>query len=197
MIVKLTHPFLWRCFDRKALLEDCSKLNTFLNRLEKQSQKAPEPDNYKGDGFELFVECLIKLSPIDMRIGIMDYRPIHADGELDTGVDGVGVGINGNPATVQVKLRTADWVLTANNDHLSNFTNASYMKYGVKTEDDKNMLIVTTADSLHHFTTSEMFLNKVRCLNREMLRRLVDDNSFFWRKFIELWQKAFDELKES
>lgn len=114
MIVKLEHPFVFRCFDRNVLLQDCLKLNTFLNRLDKQSAKAPEPDNYKGDGFELFAECLVKLSPVDMRIGILDYKPIPSTNNIDTGVDGIGIGINGNPATVQVKLRTADWILSAN-----------------------------------------------------------------------------------
>ena len=60
----LTHPFLKRCFNLEELLKDCVVLNTYLSRLEKQSQRFPDrydPNDYKGDGFELFAEALIKL----------------------------------------------------------------------------------------------------------------------------------------
>ena len=184
MIITLTHPFIFRCSDRNSLLNNCLKLNTFLHNLDKQSKSSPDENKYKGDGLELFAEALIKLSPIDKRVGITDYNVVT---DNDTGVDGFGIGINGRPATVQVKNRTANYILTANEDHLTNFSNTSFIKYGVKVEDKDNMLIITTADDLHHYTDNEMFDGKVRCLNRENLRRLVDDNNFFWNSFIVSW----------
>ena len=83
---KLIHPFLFNCHDIDSLLKSVKKISTFCTNLEKQSILFPnryDPDKYKGDGLELFAEALIKLSPIDNRIGIANYIPV-IDG--DTGV---------------------------------------------------------------------------------------------------------------
>lgn len=192
MKIQLTHPFLFLCKNRKELLDDCLKLNTFLGRLEKQSdlKNVLDKNKYKGDGFELFVEALIKLSPIDKRVGILNYKLIT---EGDTGVDGSGIGINGHPATVQCKYRQYDHVLTANKDHLANFVMTSQNKFKVKVGDKDNMLIVTSGKALHHYTHVEMFDGQVRTLHREALRKLVDNNLMFWQSFQLLWQEAIEE----
>lgn len=196
MNIELTHHFKLTAHDLPGLLHNCNKLFTFCSRLEKQAELYPdryEPNKYKGDGFELFTEALIKLSPVDNRIGVGQYKVI--DGQ-DTGVDGDGIGANGKPATVQVKYRGyGKSLLTVNNDHLSNFVMSSFMPkniggYGVDPEDSNNMLIVTTAEGLHFFTDAEMFKGKVRCLGREDLRSLVDNNQLFWDKFRELCDLA-------
>ena len=186
--MNLDHPFKTQAHDLPALLEGCVKLSTFCTRLEKQAQLHPDrydPDKYKGDGFELFVEALIKLSPVDNRIGIGDYQVVT---EGDVGVDGFGTGANGKPATVQVKYRgKTDSVLTANGDHLSNFLNASTFRYNVAVDEDKsNRLIITTAKGLHRFTESEMLHDKVRYLGHEELRQIVDNNILFWDNFRSL-----------
>jgi hypothetical protein len=190
--IELQHRFQSTAHDLKGLLDGCHKLSTYITRLERQSTLFPDrydPDSYKGDGFELFTEALIKLSPVDNRIGISDYQVVE-DGDI--GVDGHGDGFDGKPATVQVKFRSNnDQVLTANADHLSNFVQASLRSkkfggFGVDPETETNMLIVTTAKDLHHFTDSEMFGKQVRCLGRESLRRMVDNNHAFWDAFREL-----------
>lgn len=187
MNIQLTHAFLRQCHDIEELLEGCVKVSTFCTRLERQSDLYPdryEPNLYKGDGFELFTEALIKLSPTDNRIGIGNYSVITGQ---DVGVDGIGVGANGNPATVQVKYRGfGKTLLTANNDHLSNFVMASLLHYKVLPTDQHNMLIVTTAEGLHFFTDKEMFKGQVRCLGREQLRLMVDNNLLFWDAFRNL-----------
>ena len=187
MKIKLKHNFINRAHDLKELIDNCYKLSTFCNRLEKQSLLYPnryDPDKYKGDGFELLVEALIKLSPIDNRIGIGNYEPIQAD---DTGVDGIGIGIDNEIATVQIKYRSnSQQKLTANKDHLSNFVMTSLMKYKVNSDTKTNMLIITTADGLHHFTDNEMFLNQVRCIGYKQLRELLDNNKLFWNNFKKL-----------
>lgn len=187
MEIKLTHRFLVTAHDLINLLTGCNKLATFCGRLEKQSDLHPtryDPNKYKGDGFELFVEALIKLSPCDNRIGIGNYSVCEGQ---DVGVDGKGVGANGNPATVQVKYRGCGrTLLTANDDHLSNFVMASLLHEHVDPNDKNNMLIITTAQGLHFFTDREMFLGKVRCLGYEDLRGLVDNNQLFWNRFREL-----------
>lgn len=192
MNIKLTHSFLLKCHNLTELLSGCNKMSTFCSRLEKQAAMHPnryDPEKYKGDGLELFVEALIKLSPVDNRIGIGEYKIVEGQ---DVGVDGSGIGANGKPATVQVKYRgNNDSVLTANNDHLSNFTSASMLHYDVDPKDVNNMLIITTAKGLHFFTDQEMYAGKVRCIGiggsgNEGLRELVDNNLLFWNAFREL-----------
>lgn len=192
----LTHRFLLTCHDLRELLSGCNKLSTYCSRLEKQSTRSPNrysPANYKGDGLELFAEALIKLSPVDNRIGIGNYQVVQKS--KDYGVDGYGIGANGNPATVQVKYRSnRTLLLTANEigdeeknvSRLTNFTNTSFIEFKVKPEDNNNMLVITTAKGLHPVTSNEMFKGKVRCLGWEELRQLVDNNRLFWDRFREL-----------
>ena len=215
MIVPLTHPFLWRCQNPSFLLDDCTKFNTFCSQLEKQAkivfpqpkQETDEAKNnrmgllykYKGDAFELFVEALIKLFPCDKRLALIeDYQIITGQ---DVGVDGHGIcGYNHKPFTVQCKYRQHDYVLTANNDHLTNFTSASMLHFGVDQNPDPtthkcNMLIVSSAESLNFFTDYEMFGQKVHALCRNDIRKLVDNNSTFWKFFAHSWEDSLEKTR--
>jgi len=187
MTITLQHPFLTRCYNLTELLTNCHLLSTFCGRLEKQSKLFPDrirPDKYKGDGFELLIEALLKLSPVDNRLGIFNYQP--ADERSDKGIDGRGLGIDGKLATIQIKYRSNhDQLLTTNNDHLSNFVMSSLFE-GVEKDSCKNMLIITTAKGLHHFTDKEMFESKVRCIGQDDLRHLIDNNLNFWNAFRQL-----------
>ena len=201
-MIELTHPFLRRCLDRNALLDDCELLNTYCSRLEKQAVKYSSPDGflrgtdekqqneYKGWGFELFAEFFIKFLGNERRIGILDYKIV---GKNDTGVDGTGIGIDGKVATVQVKYRQANYELKANEDHLSNFKAASLStKYGVSpqpTNGKCNMLIITSGKGLHYFTANEM-MPEARVLDREHLRAMVDNHTMFWQRFRESWENS-------
>lgn len=194
MKIELNHNFINKAHDLNALLKDVNKLSTFCSRLEKQSLLYPDrydPEKYKGDGFELLIEALIKLSPIDNRIGISEYEPIQKD---DIGIDGKGIGIDGYVTTVQIKYRTNNTQqLTANKDYLSNFTSASKDIFLSEAKNDNSilnhidnknrMLIVTTAEGLHHFTDNEMFANKVNVIGYKHLRQLLDNNINFWNTF--------------
>ena len=62
----------------------------------------------------------------------------------------------------------------------------SLMKHKVNSDSKTNMLIITTADGLHHFTDNEMFLNQVRCIGYKQLRELLDNNKLFWNNFRKL-----------
>jgi hypothetical protein len=183
MNIELTHSFLLTCHDLRGLLDGVTKLSTFMNRLVKQSELHPDrfdPLKYRGDGFELFTEALIKLSSADNRIGIYEYQNAPAD---CPGVDGFGKGSNGKPATVQCKfVSKSDTVLTATGN-LSNFVNQSLLFFGVDPKDSNNMLVVTTAAGLHYYTDGVMFGKKVRCLGHDELRQLVDNNVAFWEQF--------------
>ena len=191
MNTKIVHPFLYNAHDLDELLKETNKMATFCRKLELQADKFPnryEPEKYKGDGLEFFVEALIKLSPIDNRIGIGSYSPELSE---DTGVDGYGIGIDGESATVQVKYRSnTQTQLTANIDHLSNFVMTSLLKYKVSPETKTNMLVITTAEGFHYFTDSEMFQKQVRCIGYQRLRELVDNNILFWDSLRGLVKKS-------
>ena len=217
MIVQLTHPFLWRCKNPHSLLEGCNKFNTFCKNLEKlASLTYPQPktgenqqeresrtdaiNKFKGDGFELFVEALFRLFPCDKRLGLVEnYEIVHGQ---DVGVDAFGIsGYNHKPITIQCKYRQFDHILTANQDHLTNFTSASMLHYGVsQTPDPKtlkcNMIIVSSAESLSFFTDYEMFGEKVHSLCRDALRQLVDENNLFWKFFAQSWEESLKQLKK-
>jgi len=201
-MITLKHLFLRRCIDFSALLKGCQKLNTFLGRIEKQAEIYAGGDEDlqnqdKGWALELFAEFLIKSHPMDKRIGISDYRLVDEDD--DTGVDGYGVGIDGKPATVQVKYRQDNYILTANADHLGNFKAASFSsKFKVDPTPNNNgkcnMLIITTGRKLHHHTETAM-LPEVRVLNRKHLRVFVDNNVIFWNSFHNAWVEALKSKK--
>lgn len=194
MNVELKHPFKDILPDPNEFFESTNEygvintINMFCDRVKTGSEIHAEnidPDEYKGWALELFTEYLIKTNAADNRIGIYDYVPINATDEKDYGVDGFGIGENGNPSTVQVKFRSGDYILTANDDHLSNFVMWSQNKFGVKIEDTKNMLIVTTAMKLDERIKDDMFMGKVRVLNREALREMLDNRPEWWIRFYE------------
>ena len=215
MIVELTHPFLWRCKNPDFLLDRCNKFNSYCTRLEKQANALnPEKKNetpeqkearmqavnkYKGDGFELFTEAMIRLFPCDKRLGLIENYKI-VEGQ-DVGVDGSGVsGYNHKPITVQCKYRQFDCELTANRDHLTNFTSASMMHFGVDQNPDPetgklNMIIITSGSNINFFTDSEMFGHKVSSVCRDQIRQLVDNNDTFWKFFALSWKESLKKLR--
>ena len=194
MTIRLIHPFRFTA-DWAVLLKDVDTLQKFENRIKKhcdndtdhldENQVGQKVRSFLGDAFEVFVEYLIKSHPFDRRIGVSYYTPNHPNlGQADHGVDGRGTGTNNHPATVQAKFRGDPRTeLTANGSHLVNFKNSSHEEYGVLTTDTDNMLIVTNCKGLHHYTESAMLNGKVRCIGRDGLKQLVDDNLPFWDEF--------------
>lgn len=186
----LVHPFkdILPDVDEFFLSENeegiINTVNSFCNRVKDLSEKYSDridSNKFKGHSLELLTEFLCKFNCSDNRIGIYDYVPVESND--DTGVDGYGKGENQYPATVQVKFRAGDYVLRANDDHLSNFINASARKYGVRLEDNKNMLIITTGLKVDEWTLENMLYNSVRVLNRDALRKMVDNRPEWWTRF--------------
>ena len=214
MIIKLTHPFLKKCIDPDGLLKNCSKFNSFAYKLEKQAiQKATGGDGeidedvrnkYKGDGFELFIEAFIRVFGADMLICIdpESYKIVDIS---DYGVDAEGIGLNGKVHTIQIKYRQANCILTANDSHLSNFTQLSYKSkssggFGVdpndkckirrkRIKDTCNMTIIHCGKEIH-YDVKENMLRDVREINRKDITRRVDDNNIFWDCLRKSWVKA-------
>lgn len=193
MTIELTHSFIYRCLNKEELLFKVTKFNTFERNLLKQAKKygngnANKENEYKGWGFELFGEMLVKTFSYDKRIGVHNLQ--FSEEDDDTGVDGYGMGTNGKPATVQFKYRKANYTLKANEDHLSNFISASQNRYNVDINDEKNMIIITSGKDLHYYTKDNMLYGKVRCLNRDKIRTMVDNNIPFWSDFLNSWNKS-------
>lgn len=183
----MTHRFKRICHDRKELLEGVETLSQFMRRLEAQAQvqDVEDAESYKGDGFEAFVEVLIKASPIDKRINIIEYKPITSE---DMGVDGAGVCHDGvTPHTVQVKYRSnVQQDLTANRDHLSNFVAhslANALKYEGPNGERPHMSIFTTAKGLHYKIDNKMYVGRVHTWGYNEIKKLVDKNVAFWERF--------------
>ncbi len=137
-----------------------------MNRLDKQSKEEHgmgwTSDKYKGEGFEAFIEVLIKNSPIDKRINIKNYRPhsVKKNGP-DMGIDGYGISHDGNPHTVQIKFRSLVMEDLTTKDAISNFvaTTAANPKYK-----DADMTIFTTAAGLNFKLADKMYHNRVRTI---------------------------------
>lgn len=186
----------------------CSRIETLADKIKNGSgsyvnpgmeEKSPEEiaNKFKGDVFEVFGELLIRLSSLDDRIGIHDYHPVT---ENDTGVDGWGLALDGQPATVQFKYRVWDYTLTEDHEHLDNFRLTSYQKYHVSPGDDNKMLIITAGKEVHWKTLNKAFAGRLRVISRKASyscirgaqKHTVDqlfsletitNNVFFWETF--------------
>jgi len=170
MEIKLKHVFINRAHDLNALLKDCNKLSTFCTRLEKQSLLYPDrydPDKYKGDGFELFVEALIKLHPVDNRIGISNYRP--GDENNDTGIDGYGVGINVNNIynlqyNKEINLNTTVKfdIVIQNPPYNPNSLWKKFVEKGIELLNDNGQMVAIHPDSWRTSSTHNKFCEHLK-----------------------------------
>ena len=187
----LQHNFKTKCQNLSALFEGVNKMSQLMYRIEKFSQLDPlnyDPDKYKGDAFEFFIELFLMLHPCDNRVGVYDYKPTQ---DNDNGVDGVGLNINNQKCVVQIKYRgDPQGELTTNQDHLSNMITNGMIYHDVVIDktNKKNFrhFIFTTAKGLHFYTKNEMFANRVKCFNYKNFRSMLDNNMFFWDKAREV-----------
>jgi hypothetical protein len=187
-VISLKHPFWNKIYsDIGSFLSGVNDFQSYMKRIDKLVKKKVnhDPDVLKGDAFEAFVEYWLKSSPNDNRIGISKYQILNELQSDDWGVDGIGIGANGKPATVQVKYRSdPKHQLTANGDGLSNFMKESVFEYNVDKEDSKNMIVIHTAKCIHPTTKSEMLKGKVCELSRSDIQKMVNTVSF-WDNFRE------------
>lgn len=189
-IVKLTHAFINKLPDVDELFATHNDeghvvtIESFCRRATILANKYAlllRPEDFKGWSLELLAEFLIKAEGHDNRIGIYDYSVI-GDIEEDRGVDGVGIGENKYPAAVQVKFRTGDYILTDGEDNLIRFVHIARKNHGVRFEDEKNLLIITTGKEVHSNTREDLG-DGVRVLNRAALREMLDNRPEWWNRF--------------
>lgn len=143
--------------------------------------------NFIGDLFEIFAECFFTVLKSDNRVGIFGYEPTKKTD--DNGVDGFGIGIDGKPATVQVKYR-GNSVSELKERDIKNFPFQSVKKYKVDIDTKTNMVIFTSSAGLNWYSESNVFDNSMRVINHEMISKLVDNNQCFWLAVKELLQES-------
>jgi predicted helicase len=202
--MKLQHPAVGdiRRFSWPAILVNVQTLSQFessLNRdwnsykstlnIEPESRKdvereIREKNKFLGDAFEVFAEMFMLTQSMAMT-GVANYRPINfLEGESDIGVDGVGIGNNNKPATVQVKFRSdSSAELFAKEDGLSGFVAASQNVYNVDIMDTFNMCVITNCKGINDKSKEKMLFGKVICLGRAQITELVDDSIPWWNDF--------------
>ena len=174
------------------------KFGTLLGRIERICTKLiPDfmdlyPDDYnspgsglnrfKGDVFEIFINGFLILCGIDARVSVLNYTPERKIN--DWGVDGYGLGNDGGPLTVQIKFRSnVNHLITQN--ELGQFAYQSIIAYNVD-KDSNNLLLITSCEGLNPITASQIFMNKIRVINGETIKNIVDDNNIFWENFLKL-----------
>ena len=224
-IQNLVHPFVTKAqllglFNSvssfKALVDTINKKALEQYPLSKDEENnddnGGDRNTFKGDAFEMFGEYLIKQFDTDERISIYDYCP--NDGK-DMGVDGLGIGDDGNPAVVQFKFR-ANMNEPLTYRDLATFGNDSLANHGIIsrsearrenelmerliskekiTEDDAKEEGYPFKDSMHNMlviaTTLEVYytMGEVnrgsRFLGYNHIRKLTQGKPQFWRDFKE------------
>jgi hypothetical protein len=181
--------FLNICLKDKALLDRCFNtltLKDFLKNIEKETESTYESifkntfetrHNMIGDLFEIFAECFFTILQGDNRAGVFDYKPGKKSD--DNGVDGYGIGIDGKPATVQVKYRGNVEIELKERD-IKNFGFQSIIMYGVDKDTSTNMIVFTSAKGLHWHTESNVAQGRIRTINNETISKMIDNNHCFW-----------------
>lgn len=196
----MIHQFKTTSHDLIGLFNGVNRFSTLMNRIEEQSTIdliRYDPDKYKGDAFEFFVELFLKINSTDNRVGVYNYKPIPPD--EDNGADGTGTNMNEDNCVVQVKYRgNIEHMLTANDDHLSNLIVAGAhlgVSFDLKNKKNIRHFVFTTAKSLHFYTDEQMFKGKVKCFGYEEFRKMVDNNIHFWNECREIVRDIVEQQR--
>lgn len=190
----LEHNFQTKAHSLTRLFDGVNKMSQLIKNIESEAMVDPlryDPDKYKGDAFEFFVEFFLSLHPVDNRVGVYNYKPKQ---ENDNGVDGTGINIKGEDSVVQIKYRSnTQTELSTNKDSLSNLITDGMLSHNVVADmvNPKNFrhFVFTTANGLNFYTDKEMFKFKVKCFGYKDFRSMLDNNMIFWNKVREVIEK--------
>jgi hypothetical protein len=189
-MIQLEHNFKTKAHSLPRLFEGVTKMSQLMRKIETESQIDPlryDPDKYKGDAFEFFVELFLALHPTDNRVGVYNYKPNQIN---DNGVDGIGQNIKNEKCAVQVKYRSnEEYELTANEDHLANLSHdAQFHGIVIDISNSKNFrhFIFTTAKGLNHYTEDKFFRKTFKCFGINDFKSMLDNNLIFWDKVREI-----------
>jgi hypothetical protein len=137
-----------------------------------------------GDGWEGFSEILLKVYGLHPDIGFVEAE-VLPPGAI--GCDFKGKGIDLKPATAQSKYkgRSKAWGIELAEGpemKLERMLAQSQNTYGVDVGSTTNMLVITNAVGINYWTADELLFGKVRCLGREQIQYLVNNNPAFWAR---------------
>lgn len=189
------HGFKYSCHDLVSLFNSVTTFDEFKDRLEYQSEldkHSIKKEDYLGDGFEFFVELLLRSFPFDKRLGIdgTDYEPVKKS--EDMGVDAYSKNLENRTCAIQIKYRSSPkYVLSRKDDDLGSMIEESGHKKIVYAEDDElyRHFIITSAMGMHHRTEHDKFRNKVKCINNKNIAKIVDNNIAFWNSCLKVSKK--------
>ena len=183
----LEHSFRIKSHDLNGLFMGIGTISNLVTRIEEQSMIDPlryDPQKYKGDAFEFFVELFLMLNPNDKYIGVYEYSPVASN---DNGVDGTGKNVTGDKCVVQIKYKSNPTeFLEGSKDHLANMFSDGMLAHDVvadmRNKDNFRHFIFTTAEGLTTYTATEMFKSKVKCFAYNDFKRFVNGNTMFWNE---------------
>jgi hypothetical protein len=137
---------------------------------------------FLGEAFETLIECLILCNPTTW---VSNYTPNF---DFDKGVDGFGIGMNGRPATIQIKFRS-DPTVSISQEVLYSFVlyslcNMDDMSRRVDIEDMRNMFVFTNCKSIDYRLASHCG-DRVAAVTGKNIKYFIDHNNLFWKEFNE------------
>lgn len=187
----IQHKFYYTCVDLVGLFENVSTFYEFKKRLEKQADSINimKKDEYLGDGFEFFVELLLRLNPYDKRLNINGEKYEIVTPDLDNGCDGYSENLDGQMCAIQIKFRSdQSHILKRLEDNLSSMIEEA-LHQGIVYANDGEMsrhFIITNAAGMDNKTQMVKYRNKVKCINIHTIKKVVDNQKAFWEKCLEI-----------
>ena len=115
-----------------------------------------------------------------------DYEP---NLDYDRGIDGRGRStIDGGPSVIQEKFRADLNAYLTNKDNISNVAADATMNEGLE-YNGKNVIIITTCKGVH----PNHAMAHVHCINRDQIKRRVDNNVVFWDDLRSIVKEQINE----
>jgi hypothetical protein len=169
--------------------ENLNNFSTLLGRINRVSERfikdlwelypddndEPGLDRLKGDLFEIFIMCFIKILGADPKIGISEYKETPPG--QDYGVDGFGIGMDTRNLTVQIKFRSDPTTLLTERD-IKQFLSQSILRFNVNIE-SKNFVLISSC-KLHPITATEIGMGRITDIGFNEISLLIDQNNTFW-----------------
>ena len=188
--MKLQHTFGYDCEEVNDLISD-NTLDSFLKKLvalgKKQDPDFYDPLKFMCDGFEWFIEYFFKFFNGDHTLTYTaDYEPNF---DYDRGIDGRGRStIDGKPNVIQSKFKADPTKYLTNEDNISNVAADATMNEGLE-YNGKNVIIVTSCKGVH----PKHAMANVHCINRDQIKRRVDNNVVFWDDLRSIVKEQINE----
>lgn len=163
-------------------------IDDFVKKTEELSIKYIDNEDtlnsFKGDTFEIFSELFFMTFHADPEVGLTNYEPIPLN--EDYGVDAIATNVVGNNVVVQCKYKSNPMELI---DYASicRTYSAGIEKHTVELNKSINntIFIITTGAGVTE-PCHNVFKNKLRVINKQILSSKIDNNQIFWKNCAEI-----------